>query len=297
MKAKINKSKKTGKPLAAKISQSVKMLVVPHAKNEYRPHLIRIYGIVAVLLIIIGLQFGYYLTINNNNLSIENSNATITKLLAQTNAERVKVGIPVLKLNEKLDQAATLKVQDMFNNQYWAHISPSGATPWKWLDAVDYDYSEAGENLAKNYTTVDSVMSAWMNSPEHRGNILQPDYRDIGFAIAMGDLNGSHSTVIVALYGINSEDLSTIDNSKMFISADSYGPNLIDRLESLNLATDASLVVLALVIVISIVAHFNRHKLPKALSLSWRRHHGAYKAVILIIISIALIIIGSSGRV
>jgi len=273
------------------------MLVVPHAKNEYRPHLIRIYGIVAVLLIIIGLQFGYYLTINNNNLSIENSNATITKLLAQTNAERVKVGIPVLKLNEKLDQAATLKVQDMFNNQYWAHISPSGATPWKWLDAVDYDYSEAGENLAKNYTTVDSVMSAWMNSPEHRGNILQPDYRDIGFAIAMGDLNGSHSTVIVALYGINSEDLSTIDNSKMFISADSYGPNLIDRLESLNLATDASLVVLALVIVISIVAHFNRHKLPKALSLSWRRHHGAYKAVILIIISIALIIIGSSGRV
>ena len=56
-------------------------------------------------------------------------------------------------MNPKLNEAAQLKAQDMFRYNYWAHTSPRGVEPWKWLGDVGYTYSIAGENLAKNYPT------------------------------------------------------------------------------------------------------------------------------------------------
>ena len=57
----------------------------------------------------------------------------VQSLLNDTNNERVKAGLTPLKLNEKLTKAAYKKAQDMFNDNYWAHIADDGATPWDFI--------------------------------------------------------------------------------------------------------------------------------------------------------------------
>ena len=61
------------------------------------------------------------------------SNIETTELLADTNKERAVGGLTNLQLNDELSQAAFLKAQDMFAEQYWSHVSPSGTQPWKWF--------------------------------------------------------------------------------------------------------------------------------------------------------------------
>ena len=52
------------------------------------------------------------------------------------------------------------------------------------IRASGYPYGYWGENVAYGYTTADSVMSAWMNSPGHRANILNVHYRNLGVGCA-----------------------------------------------------------------------------------------------------------------
>jgi hypothetical protein len=125
-----------------------------------------------------------------------------TKLLELTNEERAKNGLPPLRMNEKLSQAANSKAQDMFSKGYWAHFAPDGSTtPWQFITGAGYSYRVAGENLAKNFPFSDSVVEAWMNSPSHRANMLRADYQDVGFAIVNGNLAGEDTTLVVEMFG------------------------------------------------------------------------------------------------
>src|SRR5574344_2159689 len=67
----------------------------------------------------------------------------------------------------------------MFADNYWAHNSPQGKTPWTFFDAVGYKYSTAGENLDKEFYNTDSLVSAWMNSPTHKANIVNSKCKEI----------------------------------------------------------------------------------------------------------------------
>ena len=60
-------------------------------------------------------------------------------LLTLTNQERKSLGVSVLRENTKLNQAAYLKAKDMLENDYFAHISPSGFSPWHWFEKVGYN--------------------------------------------------------------------------------------------------------------------------------------------------------------
>ena len=129
----------------------------------------------------------------------------VEQLLQLTNQQRSEKGLPPLVLNDKLSLAAAIKAQDMFLHNYWAHSSPQGKTPWDFILTADYQYTLAGENLAKNFSTSQGVMQAWMDSPTHRDNIIKDGYRDIGFAVVNGVINGEETTLVVQMLGSTSQ--------------------------------------------------------------------------------------------
>jgi len=126
------------------------------------------------------------------------SEITVYDLLTQINAVRIKAGAAPLSLNEKLNTSAGFKAADMITNNYWAHTSPAGVEPWHWFTAAGYPYRFAGEVLAMNYDDAAAVVSAWLASPSHRADILNPAFREVGFAVAHGRLNGADVVLIVA---------------------------------------------------------------------------------------------------
>lgn len=132
----------------------------------------------------------------------------VQQLLAGTNAKRQEAGLPPLTLSSTLSVAAANKAADMFTKNYWAHNSPTGATPWDFVTGAGYHYTVAGENLAKNFSTSQGVVDAWMASPSHRANIFKPNYRDIGLAVVNGTLNGEETTLVVEMFGATPGELA-----------------------------------------------------------------------------------------
>lgn len=129
------------------------------------------------------------------------SNITVSDLLADTNKDRVVAGVGQLTLNSQLSNAAAAKAADMFANQYWAHTSPQGRDPWSFIVAAGYNYLFAGENLARDFGDSAAVVNAWMNSPTHRDNLLNPRYKEVGFAVVNGKYGDHETTLVVQEFG------------------------------------------------------------------------------------------------
>lgn len=273
--------------------------VVPHAKNHYRPYLVRRHGLVALIALVSLLQFGYNFMQTGSVLG-QATDITQQRLLAVTNQERLKQGAGSLRLNTELDNAAQAKADDMFAQQYWAHTAPNGVTPWQWFDQAGYKYEHAGENLAKGFSSTNGVVLAWMESPEHRKNLLDTQFRDVGFAVKQGILDGKETTIIVALYGTPESGAGIVDAPKVLAAVDSQmGP--ISRfgvgLQSMTPAALGSILLLLVALVVALVAHAYRKKLPKQLRISWYRHHGLYKAVGISCVVLLLVAMYSGGQV
>ena len=117
---------------------------------------------------------------------------TKAKIIAQTNIQRYDNGtLPPLIENTKLDLAAMAKAQDMFKNQYFEHVSPSGVNPGDLVKGFGYDYIVTGENLILgNFKSEAELVQRWMDSPGHRANILNDRFADIGVAIIKGNYKG-----------------------------------------------------------------------------------------------------------
>lgn len=124
-------------------------------------------------------------------------------LLANTNAERTSRGIAALSLNSKLNQAAQAKANDMVARDYWSHTSPDGQQPWVFISNAGYSYQKAGENLAYGFSSSSETIVGWMNSAGHKANILDVNFKDVGFGFANSPnfIGTGEETVIVAMYG------------------------------------------------------------------------------------------------
>jgi uncharacterized protein YkwD len=129
------------------------------------------------------------------------SEITAKKVLDQTNDQRIKLGIKPLSYNSVLSQSAEAKAKDMFASNYWAHNSPLGKTPWDFFKNAGYQYSVAGENLAKDFYDTEGLFKAWMDSPTHRANIVNGKYQEIGIGVVNGVLNGLKTTLVVQHFG------------------------------------------------------------------------------------------------
>lgn len=141
------------------------------------------------------------------------TNMSNVTLLSDTNDYRSRQGLPKLAANDSLTRAAQAKAESMITGNYWSHTAPDGTSPWYYFQKVGYQYARAGENLAYGFSTSDQVVTAWMNSPEHRDNVLG-DYTEVGFGFANGDhYQNGKNTVIVAFYGLPNNPPLTANTS------------------------------------------------------------------------------------
>lgn len=128
------------------------------------------------------------------------------EVIRLTNQKRVEAGLTPLIYNQTLASAAYTKGRDMVDRDYWAHVAPDGTQPWKFFSDFGYRYRYAGENLARDFSSASSAVDAWMNSPTHRDNILNPKYKEIGIGVTEGDLAGIDTTIIVQFFGATHVD-------------------------------------------------------------------------------------------
>jgi len=188
-------------------------LFIPKEENNFRSKLLHFDFLTYYLLIALFFTFLFKKTPLYNILGYA-TDITIQKLYELTNYERQKYNLPPLNYNEKLSAAAYQKALDMFNKNYWAHFGPNGETPWRFILNSGYQYEYAGENLAKNFLFSQNVVSAWMNSPTHRENILRKEYTDIGLAVVNGSLNGEPTTLVVQMFGKPQENVFALNPIK-----------------------------------------------------------------------------------
>lgn len=111
------------------------------------------------------------------------------EVLRLVNIERKKQGLKELKLGDKLSDVARLKSQDMADNSYFSHTSPTYGSPFDMMKRFNINYRAAGENIAMGHRSPEAVMTGWMNSPGHRANILNPNFGTLGVGYVAG--NGS----------------------------------------------------------------------------------------------------------
>lgn len=204
-------------------------------KKALRLRLVKIGALVLLLLFIFGLflfsQGGHFLIQKLNMLA-----TVYPAVLADlANLSRGQEKAPMLIWNEDLAKAAKLKAEDMLVKGYFAHQSPTGITPWFWLKKVGYDFAYAGENLAVDFTESADVQRAWLNSPKHRENIVNPNFREVGIATIDGVFEGKPTTFVVEFFGTplsvrpqsRTENLEIVEETGKFIMAKNLNAKLI----------------------------------------------------------------------
>lgn len=200
---------------------------LPHKDTHKKAHLISWEALLFYILLFILMQVGFSIVgYTKPGILGISSNVDHKKIVEFTNVERAKKGLPPVLENEALDKAAALKAQNMFAENYWAHFAPSGKTPWDFILGSGYKFIYAGENLAKNFYESDDVVDAWMASPTHRDNLLNSKYRDIGIAVAEGQLDGQNTVLIVQMFGsvqgIASNPSVNTEGKEILVPIDDY---------------------------------------------------------------------------
>jgi uncharacterized protein YkwD len=134
-------------------------------------------------------------------------------VLDQLNAIRLAHGLVPLTANRRLAAAATQHTQEMAADGYFAHNSVDGTAFWRrighWYSSARYGYWSVGENLLWSSPDVGAAgaLRLWMQSPEHRANILTPRWREIGIAsvhvaTAPGVYGSRPVTIVATDFGV-----------------------------------------------------------------------------------------------
>lgn len=181
-----------------------------HKGNLYKPAIFAIESVITLLLVLFVFEGAYLFHTNIITKSTDFTAAVLPAALSSlTNNDRITKGLGHLEYDSLLTKAAQEKANDMAIHGYFAHVSPTGKTPWFWLDQMGYKYDYAGENLAVNFIDSQDVETAWMNSPSHRDNILKKEYTKSGIAVAQGMYQGQEVTFVVQLFAKPSTALSS----------------------------------------------------------------------------------------
>ncbi len=105
------------------------------------------------------------------------------------NEERVKNGLSELLIDDDVENVARLKAQDLAENDYFSHTSPTYGTPFEMLTSANISYKTASENIAGN-STISGAVSSWLNSESHKNNILSNDFNYTGVAVVNSNTYG-----------------------------------------------------------------------------------------------------------
>ena len=105
------------------------------------------------------------------------------------NQQRANNGLSALKVDNEVQRVARIKAQDMVTNNYFSHTSPTYGSPFDMLKSFKISYKTAGENIAGNSSN-SSAVTAWMNSPGHKANILNSSFNYTGIGVVTGSKYG-----------------------------------------------------------------------------------------------------------
>lgn len=175
-----------------------------HAHHHKRSkHYHKAYWPYLPMLVIVGLGIAINSVLSQSHVLGVHQDFSNQSLLQASNQERLQDGKNPLALNDQLSAAAQAKANDMAQKNYWNHVSPDGQTPWALLTAQGYQYQQAGENLAYGFAGAEQTVNGWMNSNEHRANLLNAGYNEVGFGVAQAaNYQGrGPQTIVVAEYG------------------------------------------------------------------------------------------------
>lgn len=111
---------------------------------------------------------------------IQALNAYELEVVRLINEIRTQYGLGQLTVNTELSRVARIKSKDMREKGYFSHTSPTYGSPFDMMKRFGIRYRTAGENIAMGYRTPQSVVNGWMNSPGHRANILNGNFKEIG---------------------------------------------------------------------------------------------------------------------
>lgn len=108
------------------------------------------------------------------------------EVLDLVNKERTSRSLQPLGLDVGAQKPAKAHADDMAGRSYFSHVTPEG---WTLADRLAMTgvsgHTGAGENIARGMTTAQAAVDAWMNSPGHRANILDPDFTGLGVGIRL----------------------------------------------------------------------------------------------------------------
>lgn len=185
----------------ARLHHHLRNAFIPHSGNDYQPHALRRPWLHTYTAIIVAVKVVMVLTVSIYASPARVSDVTPTTIIQLTNAQRVQKKIGTLATNPLLTKAAEKKAADMAQRNYFAHVSPTGLTPWYWFKQAGYSYTYAGENLAIDFISSEDVVAAWLKSPSHRANLLSTKYKDIGVAVRTAKIDGAAALIVVQMFG------------------------------------------------------------------------------------------------
>jgi uncharacterized protein YkwD len=126
------------------------------------------------------------------------------RIVVALNVERAARGLPRLHSSAGLNAAARSHSREMLLDGYFDHDSFDGTSFWRRINGY-YDAQAAGENLLESSPDVSArrAVALWMASPEHRRNVLDPMWRDVGISavhalVARSIFGGGPVTVVTA---------------------------------------------------------------------------------------------------
>lgn len=194
---------------------------IPHARNNYHPHLLGHRALALLSALLVAMKIFLLATVSLGPVLPAYSSAiTVENVISLTNQSRQEFNLQALTRNVQLDQAAQAKADDMLQKGYFSHTTPDGKTPWNFIEAAGYNYLEAGENLAVNFTQAEAVETAWMNSPGHKANILNRDFEEIGIGVSSGAFQGHEATIVVQMFGVPAQQQIAFTNQPTKVQAE-----------------------------------------------------------------------------
>lgn len=133
-------------------------------------------------------QFGKesFASVVGSSAHQEKNEDTVLRLV---NEVRGKANLRRLRADPKLRAAARAHSRDMARRDFCAHNNPDGVTPAERMLSAGYS-APGAENVARGQETPHIVMDAWMNSPGHRANLLNPAFTAIGIGVVFVGRNG-----------------------------------------------------------------------------------------------------------
>lgn len=125
----------------------------------------------------------------NQNTQTSSMNTNEKEVFDLINKQRTNNGLQALKVDEEVQRVARIKAQDMVDNNYFSHNSPTYGSPFEMLKSFKVSYQSAAENIAGNSSNSGAVTS-WMNSSGHKANILNGNYTYTGIGVVSSSKYG-----------------------------------------------------------------------------------------------------------